>query len=290
MRSQPGSQSTLASSNLTSKREVAALLQEAGIHPSKRLGQNFLIDFGALDRIIDEVKEANPSQIVEIGAGLGTLTRELAKIADRVIAVELDRRLVGILKRTVGQQEKVEIRRQDFLSFSFAEEFADSKAFVVGNIPYRITAPILKHLVAQRDHISSALLLTQREVAAKITHSPGKDGTSLGVLVQAYAHVRVLCSVQRTLFFPVPDVDSTLWRMSFLDEDRFNANAEDFFAVVRAVYGKRRKMIRSALRDLFPSRDIEEILLSLNIDPTLRGEALSFPQLDAIAQSLTDSN
>lgn len=278
----------MPSSNLTSKKKVAALLQEAGIHPSKRLGQNFLVNRVVLDAIVDEVRKAQPREIVEIGAGLGTLTHELTQLADRVIAVELDRRLTAILKRTVEQQGNVEIRCQDFLSFSFAEEFADRKAFVVGNIPYRITAPILKHLVAQREHISSALLLTQQEVAAKIAHSPGKDGTSLGVLVQSYADVKLLRSVPRGSFFPVPDVDSTLWSISFLNAPRFKATAEAFFSVVRAVYGKRRKMIRSALRDLFPNEDTEQILLSLDIDPTLRGEALSFAQLDAIARCLKD--
>ena len=280
----------MPSSNLTSKKEVAALLQEAGIHPSKRLGQSFLINRAVLNSIVNEVRKAHPREIVEIGAGLGTVTHELAGMADHIIAVELDRRLAAILERTVGQQGNVDIRRQDFLSFSFAEEFADSKAFVVGNIPYRITAPILKHLVKQREHISSALLLTQQEVAAKIAHSPGKDGTSLGVLVQSYADVKLLRSVPRSSFFPVPEVDSMLWSISFLNAPRFKATAEAFFAVVRAVYGKRRKMIRSALRDLFSNQDTEQILLSLDIDPTLRGEVLSFAQLDAIARCLENSH
>lgn len=282
-------QSTLPSSDLTSQKEVAALLAEAGIHPSKHLGQNFLINRAVLDAILDEVRKAHPSEIVEIGAGLGTVTCELAQLADRVIAVELDRRLAAILERTVGQQENVEIRNQDFLSFSFAEQLASSKGFVVGNIPYRITAPILKHLVAQREHISSALLLTQQEVATKIASSPGKEGTSLGVLVQSYADVKLRRNVSRGSFFPIPEVDSKLWSISFLDTPRFEANAEDFFAVVRAVYGKRRKMIRSALRELFPNEDGEALLHSLQIDPTLRGEGLSFAQLDAVARSLMEA-
>ena len=290
MQSQDGSRTTLSSNDLISKREVIALLAEAGIHPSKRLGQNFLVDRAALDAIIDEVRRAEPRVIVEIGAGLGTVTRELAGIAERMIAVELDRRLAGILERTVGQRENVEVRRQDFLAFSFADIAGKEKSFVVGNIPYRITAPILKHVVEQRERISSALLLTQREVAMKILSSPGKEGSSLGVFVQAYADVRILRNVPRGSFFPVPDVDSTLWTMSFLDAPRFAAKEEDFFAVVRAVYGVRRKMIRGALRDLFPNESTEDLLRSIDIDPTLRGEALSFQQLDAIAQLIRTPN
>ena len=278
----------MASSDLTSKREVSALLAEAGVHPSKRLGQNFLVSSAVLDAIIDEVSRAHPRVIVEIGAGLGTVTRKLAEIADHVIAVELDRRLAAILDRTVGQMENVEVHQQDFLSFSFPDDLTEEKSFVVGNIPYRITAPILKHLVAQRGHIASALLLTQREVAAKIANSPGRDGTSLGVLVQAYADVQVLRSVPRGSFFPVPDVDSTLWSILFLDRPRFTADEEDFFSVVRAVYGVRRKMIRGALRELFPDNAMQELLRSIAIDPTLRGEMLSLSQLDAIAHLLKD--
>ncbi len=266
------------------------LLAEAGVHPSKRLGQNFLVNRATLDSIIGEVKKAHPHVIVEIGAGLGTVTRELARLTERVIAVELDRRLAAILERTVANMQNVEIRRQDFLAFSFTNTITEEKAFVVGNIPYRITAPILKHLIAQRDRISSALLLTQHEVAAKIAHSPGKKGTALGVLVQSYADVKLLRSVPRGSFFPIPDVDSMLWSMSLLKQPRFTAAAEDFFAVVRAVYGVRRKMIRGALRDLFSNENTEELLRSINIDATLRGETLSFAQLDTIAQYLKNSN
>ena len=278
----------MPSNDLTSKKEVAALLAGAGIRPSKRLGQNFLVSRAALDSIVTEVEATRPRVIVEIGSGLGTVTRELARLAERVIAVEIDRRLAEVLERTVGKEKNVEIRRQDFLSFSLVGELDGERAFVVGNIPYSITAPILKRLVEQRGWISAALLLTQREVAMKVANSPGKEGTSLGVLVQAYADVKLLRSVPRGSFFPVPDVDSSLWFLSFLDEPRFTASEEDFFAVVRAVYGVRRKMIRGALRELFQDRDIEGLLQSIGIDPTLRGEALYFAQLDTIAQLLND--
>jgi len=273
--------------DLTSRKEVASLLRSAGVHPSKRLGQNFLVDRTVLDAILAEVKRAAPREILEIGAGLGTVTCELACIAPRVVAVEVDRRLVQVLKRTLGDLKNVEIVRQDILSFDLNARFAERPVFIVGNIPYRITAPILKHLVEHRDAIADALLLTQSEVAEKIAASPGPDGTALGIFVQAYADVRVIKRVSKRSFHPIPEVDSTLWRLSFLKKPRFSADPDNFFAVVRALYGKRRKMIRSALRDLLPIERIADVLSTAGIDPTARGEGLTFQQLDRLALAIT---
>ncbi len=290
IQSQDGLRVTLHNSNLISKSEISTLLNKAKIRPSKKLGQNFLVDNNVLRAIIDEVQASSPRVIVEIGAGLGALTVELAKIAPRVVAIELDHRLAEILKRTTGEKENVEICRKDFLSFSFAEQSLDEKAFVVGNIPYRITAPILKHLITQQSHISAALLLTQHEVAAKIANSPGKDGTSLGVLVQAYADVRILRHVPRTSFFPVPQVDSSLWTLAFLSDPRFSASEKAFFAVVHALYSNRRKMIRRALRDILPPEHIARFLDQAFVTSTLRGEQLSFEELNRIARLIDDQN
>ncbi len=271
-----------------SKNELAALLQDVGIRPSKKLGQNFLIDDGIINSIIQEASKAHPRAIIEIGAGLGTLTTNLAKIADRIIAVELDRRLALILEQTVGHKENVEICRQDFLSFSFARQLLADKALVVGNIPYSITAPILKHLIGQREYIRTVLLLTQQEVAEKISKSPGKDGTPLGILVRSYADVKLLRTVSRTSFFPVPQVDSTLWSFTFLANPRFEANKKTFFDVVRALYSNRRKMIRRALRDILPKESINILLSQASIGPTLRGEDLSFKEIDRLAKAIDD--
>jgi len=278
----------LRNRDLISRNEISALLNKAKIRPSKKLGQNFLVSCDVLNGIIDEVRAFSPRVILEIGAGLGTVTAELAKIADRVIAVELDGRLAEILKQTIGQKNNVEICREDFLSLSFAEQSLDEKALVVGNIPYRITAPILKHLIEQREYIRKAILLTQQEVAAKIANSPGKDGTPLGILVRSYADVRILRQVDRNSFFPVPEVDSALWSLSFLPNPRFTAKEQSFFSVVNALYGNRRKMIRRALQDTLPPEHINRLLAKARIDPTLRGEQLSYEELNRMAQIIDD--
>ena len=262
------------------------LLGRAGVRPSKWLGQNFLVDRSVLDAILSEVRAASPDQIVEIGAGLGTVTRELAAVARRVLAIEVDARLVEILKRSVGSMENVEVRHEDVLEFDPAHEFAGRPVFVVGNIPYRITAPILNRLVESRRFFSGAVLLTQAEVAEKIASSPGPAGSSLGVRVRAYSDVTLLRRVPRSSFHPVPEVDSILWRLDFCDEPRFSASEESFFAVVRTLYGKRRKMIRAALRDLLSPSDVAAALLDAGVEPTARGEILSFEELDRLARSV----
>ncbi len=277
----------MPSNDLISQEEVASLLHTAGVHPSKRLGQNFLVNRAVLDAIIIEVERAAPRKILEIGAGLGTVTRELAGIADHVIAIEVDRRLAKVLERTVGKMENVEVVREDILAYDLRHESKSGPIFVVGNIPYRITAPILKYLVENRESICGALLLTQREVAEKVAASPGRNGSALGVFLQAYADIHVIRRVPRGSFHPVPEVDSTLWRLSFLRQPRFTADKEKFFTVVRTLYGKRRKMIRSALRDLLTVEQVAEILETAGIDPTVRGETISLEEIDRIATLLS---
>jgi len=272
--------------DLTSRGTVAALLRSAGIRPNKRLGQNFLVDRSVLETIVSEVKRARPDEILEIGAGLGTVTRELAKIASRVVAVEVDHRLIKLLHQTLSCYENVEIVRQDFLEFDLARASGARPMYVVGNIPYRITSPILKHLIGHRRSISQALLLAQTDVVEKIAASPGPSGTPLGILVQAYCDVSIIRHVGKRCFMPVPTVDSTLWRLSFLERPRFSADAETFFRVVRTLYGTRRKMIRRALRDQLTAEQIEKVLQEVGIDPTARGETLSFEALDRLASAV----
>lgn len=272
-------------SELADRRAVVSRLHELGIRPSKRLGQNFLVDREVLSRIVSEVKRAEPETILEIGPGLGTVTRELAELGARVIGVEVDHRLGAALQEGLAPYKNVEIVEEDFLKLNLAS-LSEGACYIVGNLPYRITSPILVKLIEERDRISQALLLTQAEVAEKIADSPGVHGSALGVLINSYAAVEIIRSVPRTSFYPVPQVDSILWRMEFLGRPRFTADAHAFFTVVRTVYGKRRKMIRRALRDLVPADKVEEALARAAVDPTRRGETLSIPELDRLTQAI----
>jgi len=262
---------------------VRDLLAAAKVRPSKRLGQNFLVEPRVLTEIETAIVREAPETIVEIGPGLGVVTEILLRHAKRVIAIEVDRRLASLLGNRFRDAEKLSIIRDDVLRVDVASEIGAGAAYVVGNLPYRITAPILKWLIGHRDAFSGALLLTQREVAGKIEASPGKDGSALGVFVRAYAETESLCQVRRGCFYPVPEVDSTLWQLEFREQPRFQANEACFFKVVRTLYGTRRKMVRRALQGILSKDDIERVLKIARIDGTRRGEELSFEALDRLA-------
>ena len=264
--------------------EIRERLRELGLRPSKRLGQNFLADEDALDAIADAVRHSEGPVVVEIGPGLGAVTDRLVGPDRRLVALEVDHRLAEYLATRYEAMPSVEILDQDVLTFDFSTEFPEERVVVYGSVPYSLTAPILKHLVAHRACIREAVLLTQKEVAVKIAASPGKQGTPLGILVSAYADVEILREVGRSSFVPSPDVDSTLWRIRFLDQPRFRAAPDAFFHVVRAIYRMRRKMLRRALQDVV-SVPVADVLEAAGIEGTLRGETLDFAQLDRLAHA-----
>ncbi len=271
---------------VTDRRVVRALLGEAGVRPSKRLGQSFLVDPAVVADAEKHVARVAPETILEIGPGLGAVTEVLIRRARRVVAIEVDRRLAELLAERLSGCEGLEVRCEDILELDLASALGDEPAYVVGSLPYRITASILKWLVENRDHFTGALLITQREVAEKIAASPGKEGTALGVLVRAYAEVEPIRRIGRGSFYPEPEVDSTLWSLTFLENPRFGSEPEAFFAVVRALYGTRRKMIRGALRALLPDEMIGAVLDASRIDGTARGEVLGFEELDRLASAV----
>ncbi len=261
-------------------------LDRLGIRPNKRLGQNFLVDPNVVAAIVEAVEEDAGSGVVEVGPGLGALTFSLAERAQRLVAVEIDRRLAGRLRDAFASlADAVQIVEKDILEFDFAAPAAawGERIVVVGAIPYSITAPILKKLIDARTAIRVVYLVTQREVAEKIQASPGRDGTALGILVQAYADVTILRRIPRGAFYPVPEVDSCLWRLAILERPRFASSEASFFTVVRAIYGARRKTLRNALQRAFTAGDVEAVLARSGVDPKVRGETLDFPELDALA-------
>jgi len=192
---------------------LRGLLAEAGVRPSKKLGQNFLADRGVVADIEVIASGWSAETIVEIGPGLGALTERLIDVA-RVIAVEVDGRLAEGLENRLGGETKLEVVHEDILRLDLKSRLGGERCFVVGSLPYRITAPILKWLIDHRESVCGAALITQREVAEKIAASPGKDGSALGILVRSYADVEIVRRVARGCFVPVPEVESTLWTLA----------------------------------------------------------------------------
>ena len=261
---------------------VIRRLTELGIRPSKRLGQSFLVSAPPVAAIVDAARRLEPSIIVEIGAGLGALTLELARIA-RVIAVEVDGRLADALRKSTADRAEIDVMHADIRNVELPALIGDGSAVVVGSIPYRITADILRWLVRARGDVDGAVLLTQIEAARKILRSPGRDGSALGVFVQAYAETVSILDVGRSCFHPVPEVDSLIWGITWRDAPAFRVAEESFFEVVRALYGARRKMVRSALRSLGEAERIDAALDSAAIDPQRRGETLGMEELERLA-------
>jgi len=270
-------------SSTTDRKVIRALLAEAGVRPSKRFGQNFLADTGVLADIESAVSGWPVGTIVEIGPGLGAVTEVLLRRACRVVAVETDGRLAAMLEQRLGAAASLEVVQEDVLRFDLAGHLGVERCGVVGSLPYRITAPILKWLVDRRDRVSGAVLITQREVAEKVAASPGKDGSALGILIKAYADVEIVRRVARGCFVPVPEVESSLWTLTFRDRPRFEADPDVFFAVVRALYGTRRKMIRGVLRAVVPPEAVADVLREAEVEETARGEELDFDALDRLA-------
>ena len=274
----------MAPERLTDQGVVRSLLREIGVRPAKRFGQNFLVDRNVVTEIREHVRAKKSDVVVEIGPGLGALTQAIVEVAKFVVAVEIDKRLAGSLAKRLSGHANLEVRNCDILTFDIEKEFEGRSVLVLGSLPYRITTPILRHLIKHRSVISDACLITQLEVAEKIAHSPGKHGSALGVFVHSFAFVSGLRCIRKGSFFPVPDVDSAYWELSFLPSPRFSTVEDAFFAVVRTLYRNRRKMARRALQDLLPSDAIPGILLIAEVDGTARGETLSFAELDRLAQ------
>ncbi|MFQ5796499.1 MAG: 16S rRNA (adenine(1518)-N(6)/adenine(1519)-N(6))-dimethyltransferase RsmA [Candidatus Bipolaricaulia bacterium] len=275
---------------MTSPSVVSALLDERGIRPKKRLGQHFLCDENVLNRIVAEVELIEDDRVLEIGAGIGTLTERLAAQAGWVIAVEIDRRLIPLLREQLSACDNVEIWNRDFLEIDLVRDLK-SPVKVVGNLPYQITSPILERLLESRSITPSALLTVQKEVADRLTAPPGSRAVgSLGVLIQSFAEVTQLMGMSRNVFFPRPNVDSALIRLRFLSGPRFHADETLFTDVIRSAFQLRRKTIKRALMGspllkLSPDQ-VNRALEAAGIDPTSRGEQLTIEEFDRVATEL----
>jgi len=276
---------------LTSAGVLKSLLRSRGIHLSKRLGQNFLCNESAVRRIVETLDP--DSSALEIGAGVGTLTVPLAQRVRKLVAVEIDDRLIPLLQDHLKACPNVSLIHDDILHVDLTDVASRLECTfdVVGNLPYQITSPLLDKLVRARATIGQAVLMVQREVADKILSPVGSGhGSALGVFVQAFAQVQKLFHVSRGAFFPPPQVDSTVFKLTFLPQPRFRANEVTYFKVVRAAFNLRRKTIRQALIQSpflgLPAAQVESLLSQTNIDHKRRGETLTLEEFDQLAAAV----
>lgn len=279
--------------NLGSPAFVRRLLRERGLRPNRRWGQNFLIDGNVLARVVEAAGLGPGDGVLEIGPGLGALTRELAARVRRVLAVEIDPGLYEALaQETLADLTNVRVLHADFLELELASvvpaELGPGRHPVVANIPYSITSPVVIRLLEHRALFDRAVLMVQKEVADRLTAAPGtKDYGSLTLFVHLFAEARSVRFVSRRAFFPAPEVDSEIVRLDIRPEPRYpGIDPDRYLAVVHAAFQQRRKSLGNALTGPALGWSKEEArarLAAAGIDPTRRGETLTPDEFSRLA-------
>ena len=286
--------------NLCDIQTIRAVLGRHGFHFSRSLGQNFLTDASVPRRIAEMSGAAEAKNVVEVGPGMGCLTAELCRRAEKVVAVELDRALLPVLDETLAEFDNFEVVQGDVLALDLAalcrEKFGDGRAVACANLPYYITTPAITALL-ESGAFEQVTVMVQKEVAQRICAAPGTAAYSaFTIYVQYHAAAEILFDVPADCFVPRPKVDSAVLRLRPLKEPAVKTQDEKlFFALVRAAFNMRRKTLVNALGPVLGSsmgkEEITELVLSVGLDARVRGERLSlqdFARLaDAAAEQLT---
>jgi len=268
--------------------DIPNLLRQHGLHPDKRLGQNFLIDPNALQRIVDAAEIKTDDTVLEIGPGLGSLTRLLAAQAKRVVAVELDAGLIPALEQVIAPYSNVLIQQGDILSFDPSKLMENSGYLVIANIPYYITSAVIRHLLESRCQPRRLVLTVQREVAERICADPG-EMSLLALSVQVYGSPQIVERIPSSAFYPAPQVDSAVVRVDLYPQPRIASPLLNlFFRLVKAGFSQKRKTLRNALAGgmHWTTEQIVLYLSTAQIDPQRRAETLSLAEWEALASAV----
>lgn len=280
---------------LTSIGEVRRLLAAHGLKPRKSRGQNFLVASGVLDKIIAAAEIRAEDLVLEVGPGLGALTRRLAEAGARVMAVELDAGLVRVLREVLADlEDRVRLIQADALQIDYGSVLdlpgAGFDFKVVANLPYYITTPFVTGFLEAGYHFERMVLMVQREVAERMVARPGtKDYGALTVLIDYHTRADIFWRVSRHCFYPPPAVDSAVIRLFKRARPAVSVSRPDFFfRIVRAAFGQRRKMLPNALDGSIPGVDREawtRVIRSAGLDPRVRGETLTPEQFGLLADA-----
>lgn len=266
--------------------DTKALLDRHGLHAKKRFGQNFLVDAGVVADIADAALHRADLRVIEVGPGLGTLTRALLERGAEVRAIEMDESLIPILEAELGT-EKLSVVAGDALKIDFRTLYGpDVRPTVAGNIPYNISSPLLMQLISQRAHLGPVTLMVQKEVADRWLAEPGnKTYGSPSIMLQVFADIERVRGVPPQCFVPPPKIDSMVVRLDWLREPRVPVpDPVHFEKTVRAAFSQRRKTLRNALKTAFGPEAItraEEVL-----DLTRRAETLNLLEMSQLAAAL----
>ena len=284
---------------IASPRRTKEILNKYHFSFKKSLGQNFIIDSNILRRIIDHANIDEHSGVIEIGPGIGSLTEQLALVANKVVAFEIDQRLLPILDDTLTKYDNIEIVHQDILKVDLNDAikkyFDDNlDIHVVANLPYYITTPILMKILQQDTPIKSITVMLQKEVAERMAAPPNtKQYGSLSIAVQYYTEAKVVMDVPKTVFIPQPNVISSILKLVKRDRPLVDVKNEDlFFEIVQASFAHRRKTIRNNLmsyyKKMYEKELIEDILTNAQIDGSRRGESLTIQEFAQLTNTFYD--
>lgn len=281
---------------LANPQETIQVLQRHDFHFRKKLGQNFLIDPRVLDKIIEAAGIGKEDFVLEIGPGIGTLTQYLCEHARKVLAVEIDPKLIPILKETLADYKNIEIIHGDILKQDIqgiADQYNGGKPVkVVANLPYYITTPIIMELFESHVPLANVTVMVQKEVAERMQAQPGtKEYGALSLAVQYYARPYLAANVPPNCFMPRPAVGSAVIRLDCLSRTPVEVKDEKLmFRLIRASFNQRRKTLQNGLANSgglnFTKEQIGQAIQAVGLDPAIRGEKLGLVQFAALADEL----
>ena len=279
---------------LSSHQATKEVVQKHNFKFSKSLGQNFLIDTNVIDRILEGARVKEGDYVIEVGPGIGTLTKEMGRSAEKVVAIEIDKTLIPILEETLADFPNIEVINQDILKVNVQElvkeKLNGGPVKLVANLPYYITTPIVMKFLEEDIPVTDIVVMVQKEVADRMNAQPStKDYGALSVAVQYYCDTEIVAKAPRHMFMPQPNVDSTVIGLHVREEQIYHVDNEDiFFKTVKASFGQRRKTLLNSLGGLgFLSKDqIKEALKEANIDEKRRGETLSIEEFASLSNAV----
>lgn len=284
--------------NLTNITVIRDIFERHGFSFNKNLGQNFLVNPSVCPKIAEMGNARRGWGILEIGTGVGVLTHELAKRADKVAAVEIDSRLIPVLEETLAEHDNVKIINEDVMKADLAkiisENFAGLKVGVCANLPYYITSPVIMLLLESRLPIESVTVMVQKEAGKRLCAEMGtRDAGAVTAAVRYYSEPKLLFNVSRGSFMPAPNVDSCVIRLDIKKETELEISDEAFFfKVVRGAFSQRRKNICNSISSALglPKQTVAEAVAETGISETARAEQLKMTDFAAITEKLLKNN
>ncbi len=276
---------------LSNINHIKALLARHGFHFSKAMGQNFIIDSSVCPRMAEFCAGSGDFGVIEIGPGIGVLTKELSKTAKKVVAIELDKRLIPILGETLSECSNVEVIHGDAMRLDLnaliAEKMAGLQTAVCANLPYYITSPIIMGLLEARLPLDNITVMVQKEAAQRLCAAPGeRDCGAVSAAVRYYCNPEILFHVSRDCFLPAPKVDSAVISLKLRKEPPITPRDEKlFFQCVKAAFSQRRKTVLNSVSATLclDKQQLSAALAAAGVSPTARAEALTMNELCALS-------